>query len=181
VDGDAHTGAAGGPDTVASDIDATLARVAGLSVLADCDVRVASPTDPPPLDLVAALTGALERPTASPRLAELARGGASAAVITSDATRAVPNREIIPAVCAELAAAEIAAEHVTVVFGGGAHRPVTREEIRAALGGGPGPEGGGPAPPPPPRPTRWGGRPPPRPPRPWRPGRPPTTPARPTA
>jgi nickel-dependent lactate racemase len=137
VDSDADTGAAGGPDTVASDIDATLARVAGLSVLADCDVRVASPADPPPLDLVPALVGALERPTASPRLAELARGRTSAVVITSDATRAVPNREIIPAVCAELAAAGIAAEHVTVVFGGGAHRTVTPEEIGAALGGGP--------------------------------------------
>ena len=128
------TGAGRRPDTVASDLDSLLAHVAGLSALSGCDVRSIALPEPPPLDFASALAAALARPRESPPLAEVARGRANVAIITSDATRAVPTREILPALLAQLAQGGIAAEQVTVVFGGGAHRPVTSDEVTDMLG-----------------------------------------------
>ena len=49
----------------------------------------------------------------------------SVAIVTSDVTRAVPNHELLPPVLDDLTQAG-SPKTVTVVFGGGAHRPVTR-------------------------------------------------------
>ena len=90
------------------DLEAALARAAESSDLSDCDVRTLAPIEPAPIDLTTTLSTALGDPCGAPRLADLAQGRGSAVIITSDATRAVPNRELLPAVVAELNAAGIA-------------------------------------------------------------------------
>ncbi|MBN2205551.1 MAG: nickel-dependent lactate racemase [Thermoleophilia bacterium] len=99
---------------------------------ADALLRCVS--DPPAVDAAAALRAALEAPTGTPPLRALAAGQSSAAVVTSDATRAVPNGLLLPVVLDELAAGGIAADAVTVIVGGGAHRPATVAELRGLFG-----------------------------------------------
>lgn len=116
------------------DLDAAIAHAASSPLLDGCDVRQMAVTEPDPIDLVAALTRALAHPNDSPRLAEVARGKGSAAIITADATRAVPNRELLPAVVAELNGAGIPDERIAVVIGTGAHRALARQELADLLG-----------------------------------------------
>lgn len=111
-----------------------------LAVLLEGRLRDAAETslhraeDPPAVDAAAAVNAALAAPTASAPLRTLAARRSSAAVVTSDATRAVPNRLLLPSVLDELATGGLAAEAITVVVGGGAHRPATPEELRAMFG-----------------------------------------------
>ena len=121
-------------ETTATGLDGVLARVALLPELADSDVRLYAPVEPHPIDLAAALAGALARPLGAPPLAELARGRRTAAIITSDATRAVPNRQLLPAVVAALNEAGIADDAIDVVVGPGAHRGATDDELVALFG-----------------------------------------------
>jgi len=116
------------------DLDAALTHVASSPLLDGCDVHRLAVTEPAPIDLVAGLAGALMQPTGSPRLAELARGKGSAAIITADATRAVPNRELLPAVVAELNGAGIPDERIYLVIGTGAHRALAQHELIELLG-----------------------------------------------
>jgi len=90
--------------------------------------------DPPAIDVAAEARAGLAAPVGSSPLRVLAQGHAKAAVITSDATRAVPNRLLLPPLLEELTAAGLAAGDITVVVGGGAHRPATDDEIRRMLG-----------------------------------------------
>jgi len=90
--------------------------------------------DPHAIDTAAALRTALEAPTGVPPLRALAVGRSSAAIVTSDATRAVPNRLLLPDMLDELAAAGVAADTVTVIVGGGAHRPASAAELRGLFG-----------------------------------------------
>lgn len=101
---------------------------------AGCEVRRLCVAEPPPVELPAALSGALARPVGAPPLRELARGRRSAVIITSDATRPVPSHALIGPVMAELEAAGLSAGAVDVVIGGGAHRPAYPEEIERLLG-----------------------------------------------
>ena len=116
------------------DLDAALSRIASSPLLDGCDVRRLSVTEPEPIDLAAVLAGAMARPIGSPRIAELARGKRSAAIITADATRAVPNRVLLPAVVAELNGAGIPDERIAVVIGTGAHRAMAPQELVEHLG-----------------------------------------------
>ena len=56
------------------------------------------------------------------------------AIVTSDLTRAVPNREVLPPVLDELARAGVERDGIRLVVGGGAHRPVTPHEMRDLVG-----------------------------------------------
>ena len=116
------------------DLDAALTHIASSPLLDGCDVRQLAVTEPAPIDLAAGLAGALMHPTGSPRLAEIARGKGSAAIITADATRAVPSRELLPAVVAELNGAGIPDERIHLVIGTGAHRPLAPHELIDLLG-----------------------------------------------
>jgi nickel-dependent lactate racemase len=111
-----------------------LERVAGLPVLSDCDFRAPTPADPAPIDLARALPATVAHPRGSSRLADLARGRAGAVIVTSDATRAVPNRQLLPLVVAELNAAGMSDDDIEVVIGTGAHRGATKGELRDMLG-----------------------------------------------
>jgi nickel-dependent lactate racemase len=117
------------------DLDAALAHTAASPRLAGCEIRCPAVAEPAPIELGPALAEALARPLGSPPLPELARGKDSAVIITADATRAVPNRALLPSVVAELNRAGIPDRHISVIIGTGAHRPLTRDELAQLLGG----------------------------------------------
>jgi len=116
------------------DLDTVLTYAASSPCLAGCEIRRPAVAEPAPINLAAALPDALARPLGSPPLAELARGKGSAVIITADATRAVPNRDLLPAVVAELNAAGIPDQRISVVIGTGAHRPLTQDELAQLFG-----------------------------------------------
>ncbi|HXH50114.1 MAG TPA: nickel-dependent lactate racemase [Terriglobia bacterium] len=81
-----------------------------------------------------AVRRALDSPSGSPPLRELARGKPSAAISICDITRPVPNRLILPAILSDLEASGIPREKVTILIATGLHRPATPEEIREICG-----------------------------------------------
>lgn len=81
-----------------------------------------------------ALHEALASPVSSERLRDKASGAHRVAVAIEDATRPVPNALLIDAVLTELQAGGISPDQVTVVVATGLHRPMTSEELQAALG-----------------------------------------------
>lgn len=91
-------------------------RVAGVDVL---EKRTVPPLARPE----EALRRGLEAPIGRPPLRELARGRRDAVIVISDKTRPVPNRELLPPILAELRAAGLPAEAVTVLVATGLHLP----------------------------------------------------------
>jgi nickel-dependent lactate racemase len=81
-----------------------------------------------------AIRRALDAPTASPPLRELARGKPSAAISVCDITRPVPNRLILPAILSDLEAAGISRENIMILIATGLHRPAAPAEIREICG-----------------------------------------------
>jgi len=82
----------------------------------------------------AALRDALRQPIGSPPLAELVKPGDSVVIVHTDITRATPNERILPVLLAELAAAGVRREDITLLNGLGTHRKQTEAELRAMLG-----------------------------------------------
>ncbi len=81
-----------------------------------------------------AIMAALREPIAGPPLRERLRPGQTVAIVISDITRPVPNQVLLPPLLAELHAAGIRDEDVTIVNGTGLHRINTEEELRWMLG-----------------------------------------------
>ncbi|MDR1535077.1 MAG: nickel-dependent lactate racemase [Planctomycetota bacterium] len=77
---------------------------------------------------------ALAQPIGSPRLGEIVGPGERVAVITSDITRPMPSRTVLPFILEELGQAGIRDSDITVVFGLGIHRGHTGEERRRLAG-----------------------------------------------
>jgi len=77
---------------------------------------------------------AMAAPIASPRLRELVRPGQKLVILTSDITRPCPTHLMLPEVIAELDAAGVKGDGVTLVFGLGIHRAHTPEERRKLAG-----------------------------------------------
>jgi len=95
---------------------------------------VESKTVPPIPDVEAAIAKALATPVNSPPLRELARPGDTACIVFTDITRASPDHLLVPALLAELAAAGVRDEDITLLCGIGMHRPSTPEEKVTKLG-----------------------------------------------
>jgi nickel-dependent lactate racemase len=89
---------------------------------------------PPIKDVPAAVAEAVSEPTNSPPLQELARPGDRVCIVFTDVTRASPDHLLVPPVLAELEAAGVRDEDVTLLCGIGLHRPSTPEEKVAKLG-----------------------------------------------
>jgi nickel-dependent lactate racemase len=87
-------------------------------------------------DESAALRDALRHPIESPPLADLVKPGNTNTVVIvhTDITRATPNDRIIPVILAELEAAGIKREDITLLNGLGTHRFQTEDELREMLG-----------------------------------------------
>jgi nickel-dependent lactate racemase len=99
------------------------------------DYRVLEARSATPLaDPAAALEDALNRPTGSLPLVDLARGKASAAISVCDITRPAPNRQVLPHVLSRLESAGIPRAGVTILIATGLHRPATDAEIREIVG-----------------------------------------------
>jgi len=89
---------------------------------------------PPIQDVPAAVAEAVARPVNSPPLRELAKPGDKACIVFTDITRASPDYLLVPPLLAELAAAGVRDDDITLLCGIGLHRPSTREEKVAKLG-----------------------------------------------
>ena len=77
---------------------------------------------------------ALREPVGAPPLRQVVRPGEKIAVITSDITRPMPTRKVMPALLDELYATGVKPEDITLVFALGSHRRQTDEERRRLAG-----------------------------------------------
>jgi nickel-dependent lactate racemase len=77
---------------------------------------------------------ALKEPIGSKRLSEIVKPESKVAIVVDDATRKAPSEMMLLPVLAELNAAGVKDENVTVIFGCGTHRAVKPEEAAALLG-----------------------------------------------
>ena len=89
---------------------------------------------PPVEDVEKAVVDALANPVNSPRLSELAKPGDTVCIVFTDITRASPDYLLVPPLLAELEAAGVHDEAITLLCGIGMHRPSTPEEKVAKLG-----------------------------------------------
>ena len=85
-------------------------------------------------DAKAEVERALREPIGSKRLNEIAKAEQRVAIVVDDASRHAPSSIMILPVLAELNAAGVKDENVTVIFGCGTHRPVKPEEAAKILG-----------------------------------------------
>lgn len=77
---------------------------------------------------------ALDQPLAGPPLSAVATGRRRAVVLVPDATRSASLPDVLPAVLARLAAADVQSEATTVLVACGTHPPVPEPELRALVG-----------------------------------------------
>jgi nickel-dependent lactate racemase len=85
-------------------------------------------------DEAAAIRAALASPIGSPALADRVKRGQRVVVAHSDITRATPNERILPVLLAELEAAGVRREDITLLNALGTHRAQTSSELRRMLG-----------------------------------------------
>jgi len=88
------------------------------------------------LDLtgVAEVKRALANPIDSPSIGEIVQAGETVAIVTSDITRPLPSKYLLPSLLEELYAAGIRREDVFIAFGLGSHRRHTEAEMRYLVG-----------------------------------------------
>jgi nickel-dependent lactate racemase len=89
---------------------------------------------PPAADPDGAIIRALQHPTGTPPLAELARGRRDACVVICDITRPVPNQLILKPLLATLEQSGIARERITLLVATGLHRPNEGAELIEMVG-----------------------------------------------
>jgi nickel-dependent lactate racemase len=85
-------------------------------------------------DAAAEVERALKEPIGSKRLSEIAKPESKVAIVVDDMTRHTPTAVMIMPVLAELNAAGVKDENVTVIFGCGTHRAVKPEEAVRLIG-----------------------------------------------
>lgn len=85
-------------------------------------------------DEAAAIRASLRNPIESPPLAQKLKPGDKVVIVHSDITRPTPNDRMLPVLLAELAAAGVAREDITLLNALGTHRPQTDAELRTMLG-----------------------------------------------
>ena len=85
-------------------------------------------------DVKAELERALREPIRSKRLSEIAKPEHKVAIVVDDFTRSTPSYAMLPPVLAELNAAGVKDENITVIFGCGTHRAVKPEEAKRMVG-----------------------------------------------
>ncbi len=77
---------------------------------------------------------ALENPIGTKRLKDIVKPGEKIVIVTSDITRPMPSKEVLPAVINELKLAEVQEKDITIVMALGSHRGHTEEEKKALVG-----------------------------------------------
>lgn len=76
----------------------------------------------------------LENPISAPKLKEIVKPGEKVVIITSDITRPVPNKTLLPLLLEQLWQGGVKPEDVTIVFALGSHRFHTEEEKKNLVG-----------------------------------------------
>ena len=97
------------------------------------EVEILGPKDAPTLT-EKQIEHAFAEPIGSPRIAELANGKKSAAIIVDDLSRPTPAATVIPFLLRELTSAGVPKSEIRFVVGGGSHRPLTDEEMAKKVG-----------------------------------------------
>ena len=77
---------------------------------------------------------ALQEPIGSKRLSEIVQPGEKVVIITSDITRPIPSKTVLPPVIEELTTAGCKLEDITVVLALGSHRKHTEDEKKYLVG-----------------------------------------------
>ena len=77
---------------------------------------------------------AIENPIDSKRLSEIVKRGERVVIITSDLTRPMPSKVVLPHVIEELSKGGVKDEDIKIVFALGSHRPHTEEEMIYLVG-----------------------------------------------
>jgi len=85
-------------------------------------------------DPTAEVKRALNQPIGSPKLTQIAKPGAKVAIVVDDVTRPAPSKIMLPPLLEELSLAGVKDEDITIIFGCGTHRAVTKEEAVMLLG-----------------------------------------------
>jgi nickel-dependent lactate racemase len=85
-------------------------------------------------DQKAEVERALKEPIGTKRLSEIAKPESKVAIVVDDAARNTPSEYMLLPVLAELNAAGVKDENVTVIFGCGTHRAVKPEEAAGLVG-----------------------------------------------
>ena len=89
---------------------------------------------PPVPEAARAIREALDAPIGAQPVRHMARPGSTVCIVFTDVTRASPDWLMVPPLLADLAAAGVRDEDVTLLCGTGMHRPSTRDEWVAKLG-----------------------------------------------
>lgn len=97
------------------------------------EVETLGPKDAPPLS-DAQIEQSFAEPIGTERIAQLAKGKKSAAIIVDDLSRPTPAAKVIPFLLRELSNAGVPKSGIRFVVGGGSHRPLTQEEIAKKVG-----------------------------------------------
>lgn len=87
-----------------------------------------------PLEGWRAIRDALRAPIDSPTLEQLAGPGDRICIAVTDATRACPDRYLVPPICTMLELAGVAKEDITILVATGLHRDSTPDEKQEKLG-----------------------------------------------
>jgi lactate racemase len=95
---------------------------------------VESKTVPPIEDVAEDVAGALANPTNSPPLRDMAGPGDRVCIVFTDITRASPDHLLVPPILADLEAAGVRDQDITLLCGIGLHRPSTPAEKIIKLG-----------------------------------------------
>jgi lactate racemase len=77
---------------------------------------------------------ALFNPIGTPRLKDIVKPGEKVVIVTSDITRPMPSKLVIPFLLEELSQAGIVSSDITIVFALGSHRKHTPEEMKYLVG-----------------------------------------------
>lgn len=88
----------------------------------------------PLADADKAVWQAISQPTASPSLADVAKGRDSVCIVISDITRPVPNQVILPPILETLEQAGISRDEITILIATGIHRPNEGKELEEMVG-----------------------------------------------
>jgi nickel-dependent lactate racemase len=96
-------------------------------------VRTLAPRDAPEISETG-IEIAFSQPIGTPRIADMARGKKSVAIIVDDLSRPTPAARVIPFLLRELSQAGIPKSEIRFVVGVGSHRPLTDAEIAKKVG-----------------------------------------------
>jgi len=77
---------------------------------------------------------AIENPIGTKRLKDMVKRGEKIVIITSDITRPMPSRLVLPEILEELYKAGVEEDDINIVFALGSHRKHTEEEMRYLVG-----------------------------------------------